>query len=242
MKTVVEVIVQTLLAFFAILYLTRILGRQQIDQLTFHEYINGITFGSIAATLATDVDQRTWQHFIGLILFGVLTFSVSYMTMKHRSISKVLEGEPILVIQNGKILEKNLKRARYSIDELSVLLRQVDCFSPGDVEYGLLEINGKLSIIKRGDKRSVTVGDLNLQPSPETIHTELIIGGQIVYENLKKKGINGKTLLNELKMYGVNKVDQVMYASMDQSGKLYVDKFDDKLTEKLDMSENNKGI
>ncbi|WP_352420817.1 DUF421 domain-containing protein [Proteiniborus sp.] len=242
MKTFIEVIVQTFLAFFSILYLTRILGRQQVDQLTFHEYINGITFGSIAATLATDVDQRTWQHFIGLVLFGILTFSVSYFTMKHRTISKVLEGEPILVIQNGKILEKNLKRARYHIDELNVLLRQADCFSPDDVEYGLLEINGKLSIIKRGDKRNVTVGDLNLQPSPETIPTELIIGGQIIYENLKKKNINGRTLLNELKMYGVNRIEEVMYASMDQSGKLYVDKFHDKLNEKIDISEDNKGV
>lgn len=242
MKIFIEVIVQTFLAFFSILYIARILGRQQISQLTFHEYINGITFGSIAATLATDVDQRTWQHLIGLILFGALTFSVSYITMKSRTISKVLEGEPLLVIQNGKILEKNLKRARYHMDELNVLLREADCFSPDDVEYGLLEINGNLSVIKRGDKRNVTVGDLSLQPSPETISTELIIGGQIIYDNLRKMNIDGKTLLNELKMYGVNRINEVSYASMDHSGKLYVDKFDDKLTEKLDMSEDNKGI
>lgn len=242
MKAFVEVFVQTLLAFFSILYLARILGRQQIDQLTFHEYINGITFGSIAATLATDVDQRTWQHFTGLILFGTLTFLVSYATMKSRTISKVLEGEPVLVIQNGKILEKNLKRTRYHMDELNVLLRQVGCFSPDEVQYGLLEINGKLSVIKRGDKRNVTIGDLNLQPSLEAIPTELIIGGQIIYENLEKMKMNGKSLLNELKKHGIKKIDEVMYASMDQNGKVYVDKFEDKLTEKIDMSEDNKGV
>ncbi len=242
MKTFIEVFIQTLLAFFSILYITRLLGRQQVSQLTFHEYINGITFGSIAATLATDVDKRTWQHLTGLMMFGALTFLVSYINMKSRTISKVLGGEPLLVIQNGKILEKNLKRTRYHMDELNVLLRQADCFSPDDVQYGILEVNGQLSVIKRGDKRNVTVGDLSLTPSPETISTELIIGGQIIYENLEKMKIDGKTLLNELKAFGVNKVDEVMYASMDHSGNLYVDKFDDKLTEKLDVSEDNKGI
>lgn len=242
MKTFIEVVVQTLLAFFSILYIARILGRQQISQLTFHEYINGITFGSIAATLATDTDQRTWQHLIGLILFGALTFLISYLTMKSRSISKVLEGEPVLVIQNGKILERNLRRTRYHIDELNVLLRQSGCFSPDEVQYGLLEINGQLSIIKRGDKRNVTIGDLNLKPSLEAIPTELVIGGQIIYENLYKMKINGKALLNELKKHGVSRIDEVMYASMDKNGKVYVDKFEDNLAEKIDMSENNKEV
>jgi len=164
MKIFAEIVIQTLLSFFSILFIARILGRQQVSQLTFYEYVNGITFGSIAATLATDINQRTWQHLIGLILFGVLTGIASYASLKKRSIRKVLEGEPILVIENGQILEKNLKRTRYSIDDLNIILRQSDCFTPDDVQYGILEINGQLSVIKRGDKRNVTLGDLNLSP------------------------------------------------------------------------------
>lgn len=242
MKVFLEVVVQTFLAFFSILYLARILGRQQVSQLTFHEYVNGITFGSIAATLATDTDQRTWQYFTGLILFGALTFLISYITMKSRTVSKVLDGEPILVIQNGKILEKNLKRARYNMDQINALLREENCLSPNDVQYGILEIDGKLSVVKRGDKRNVTVGDLDIPPSVETIPTELVLGGQIIYENLRKKNIDGRTLLSELKKQGVNRIAEVMYASMDQNNKLYVDKFDDKLTQKIDISEDNRRV
>ncbi|MGF7057605.1 YetF domain-containing protein [Brassicibacter mesophilus] len=242
MKLFIEVFVQTLLAFFSILYITRLLGRQQVSQLTFHEYINGITFGSIAATLATDVNQKTWQHLLGLILFGVLTFLVSLITLKKRSVRKVLEGEPILVIQNGQILENNMKRTRYNVDDLGLLLRQADCFTPDDVEYGILEMNGLLSVIKKGEKRNVTLGDLDLPPKPETIPTELIIGGQIIYENLRKREISGKDLINNLNMFGVNKVDEVMYATIDENGKMYVDKYDDKLKPNTDFSENNNGI
>jgi len=242
MKIFIEIFIQTLLAFFSILYITRLLGRQQVSQLTFHEYINGITFGSIAATLATDVEKKTWQHLLGLVLFGALTYLVSYATLKKRSIRKVLEGEPVLVIQNGQILESNLRRTKYNIDDLGVLLRQSDCFTPDDVEYGILEINGHLSVIKKGEKRNVTLGDLNLPPKPETVPTELVIGGQIIYENLRKRELSGKDLIDKLSMFGVTKVHEVMYATIDENGKMYVDKYDDELKPNTDFSEDNKGI
>lgn len=242
MKLYLEIVIQTFLAFFAILFITRLLGRQQIYQLTFHEYVNGITFGSIAGTLATDLDSRTIQHFIGLVLFGILTWLISITSLKSRSFRKVIEGEPILIIQNGKILESSLKRARYHIDEINVLLRQNDCSSPEDIEYGILETNGQLSVLKKIDKKTVTLGDLNLTSKAETIPTEIIIGGKIIYENLRKSKLNGKDLMNKLKRYDVGRIEEVMYATVDQNGKIYVDKYDDKLQTNIDFSENNKGI
>jgi uncharacterized membrane protein YcaP (DUF421 family) len=241
-KLYLEIIIQTFLAFFSILFITRLLGRQQVSQLAFHDYVNGITFGSIAATLATDLDNRTMQHFIGLILFGILTWAISFISLKSRSFRKVVEGEPVLVIQEGKILEKNLKRVRYNIDELNVLLRQNDCLSPEDIEYGLLEANGKLSIFKKSHKRTVTLGDLNLKCEEESIPTEIIIGGQIIYENLRKRKLSGKDLIDKLKSYGVKRIEEVMYGTIDENGKMYVDKYEDKLEKNIDFSENNKGV
>lgn len=233
-----EIILQTFLAFFTILIITRLLGRQQISQLSLHEYINGITFGSIAATLATDLDQHTYQHLIGLILFGVLTGLVSYISIKNRKFRKIISGEPILVIQHGKILEANLKRAKYSIDEFNELLREKDCFSPSDVEYGILEKNGKLSVIKSETKREVTLGDIGIVPKEQaSISTEIIIGGQIIYQNLEKRELTGKELINQLKCFNVKRIEEVMYASIDENGKLYVDKFDDNIKDNTNLEE-----
>lgn len=238
----IEIFIQTLLAFFTILFITRLLGRQQIAQLTFHEYINGITFGSIAAALATDVDNQTMQHFFGLILFGLLTWIVSIISLKKRSFRKVVVGEPILIIQKGKILEKNLKRSRYSIDEINMLLRQNNCLSPEDIEYGILEVNGQLSAFMKSDKKTVTVGDLHLKTKAETIPTEIIIGGQIIYENLQKRKLSGKGLMKKLKNKNIKKIEDVMYATIDKDGKLYVDKYNDNLKENIDFSENNNNV
>lgn len=125
LKVICEIGIQTLLAFFSIWFITRILGRKQIAQLTVYEYINGITFGSIAATLATDLNQRTWHHLIGLFLFGILTWGMSYISLKNDGINQLLQGEPVIVIEDGKILEKNLKRCLYSINDLLEQLRHL---------------------------------------------------------------------------------------------------------------------
>ena len=238
----VEVAIQTVLAFFTILFITRLLGRQQISQLTLYEYINGITFGSIAATLATDLSQRTYHHFLGLVLFGILTSMVSLLALKNRPFRKVVDGEPILAIHDGKLLEENLKKARYSMDELNELLRKNSCFYINDVEYGILEINGDLNVIKKTHKRQVTMEDLNLTAEQESLATEIIIGGQIIYDNLKKRNVSGKDLMDRLKLLGIKELGEVMYCTLDTTGKIYVDRFDDELKPSLDISENNDNI
>lgn len=240
MRIFIEVFVQTVLAFAAILFITRLLGRQQIAQLTFYEYINGITFGSIAANLATDVNQKTYQHLTGLFLFGALTVLTSYIAMRNRSFRKVIEGEPILVIKDGKLLENNLKIARYSVDDLNTLLRQKDCFSPDEIAYGIIEINGNVSIIKTDEKKSVTLGDLNIKPSKESLTTEIILGGQVIYENLRKRKLDGKALMKLLKAQNVKSIQEVMFATIDEQGKLYVDKYEDNISSNIDLSENNE--
>lgn len=237
MLSYIEVIIQTFLAFFSTLFIARLLGRKQVSQLTFYEYINGITFGSIAANLATDVDQRTMQHFIGLVLFGILTFAISFIAMKKRGFRKIIEGEPVLIIQDGQILEKNLKRLKYDSDEIIGLLRQKNCLSPEDVRYAILEINGQLSLFMKSEKRTIAMDDLKLKSEEYSIPTELIVDGEIIIENLKKRKLTEKSFLNKLKVKGIKNIKEVMYATIDDKGHLYVDKYDENLNKKIDFSE-----
>lgn len=242
LENIIEIIMQTSLAFFAVLFITRLLGRQQVSQLTVYEYINGITFGSVAANMATDLETSTWHHLLGVILFGVLTYIVNKVGLKKRSLSKILQGEPVLVIQNGQILEENLKITGYSLDDINMLLREKDCFTPKDVEYAVLELDGALNIIKVAEKREVTLGDLNLTAEEQSIPTELIIGGSIIYDNLIKRKLTGRDLMEELKKLNIKSVSKVMYATVDSQGEFYVDKFDDDLEAGSDISEDNQGV
>ena len=231
MKIAIEVGLQTILSFFSILFITRILGRQQLSQLTMQEYINGITFGSIAATLATDINQRTWQHLIGLFLFGILTFLVSYISGKNIKFARIVQGEAEVVIKDGKILEKNLKRFHYTIDELYHLLRKKDVFNIEDVMYGILETTGEISVIKVANKNTVTLEDLNIKGKAEDLKSEVIVTGSIIYENLSKRNLTAKWLIGQLKVNGISDVREVFYANLDDHNKLYIDKYRDNVKE-----------
>lgn len=225
-----KVIFQTVLAFFAILVLTRILEKEQLSQLTFYEYITGITIGSLAAGLAIDTLVSPWVILVALITFGALTYLMGYVSLKSRVARKLLEGEPTIVIQNGKIMEKNMGRLRYNVDDLLAQLREKGVFNISDVEFAVLEPNGQLSVLLKSHKKPVTREDLQVPSSYEGINSELIVDGEVIYQNLQQNNLDEAWLIGELKKQGINSPRQVMLASLDAQGNLYVDKKRDELT------------
>lgn len=240
MEQLDKVLFQTFIAFFAILILTRILGKQQINQLTFYEYINGITFGSIAANMASDTNQHMGLHLAGLIFFGVLTGLMSYVSIKSRPLRKLIAGEPVVVIQNGKILENNLKKMRYNLDELTSELRSKDIFDIVDVELALIEPSGKLSILKYAELDQPNRKDLNIPASSRGLDIEVVMDGQLIYTNLEKMGLNARWLLNQLEIKGIGSIKDVVFASVDANHQLFVDTYEDKIEGLIDVSDDFK--
>ncbi|MDN5347776.1 MAG: hypothetical protein PWP65_1340 [Clostridia bacterium] len=233
-----EVFLQTFLAFAAIFVYTRILGKQQVGQLTFFEYINGITFGSIAAVLATDIGPgRTWYHFLGLTIFAALTWLMGYASLVNRPARKLISGEPTIVVHNGKILEQNMRKMRYNLDELAMQLREKNIFSISDVEYAILEPDGNLSVLPKSQKRPLTPADLQLPTGYEGMATELIVDGEILFENLKQLGLDENWLLQQLQARGVYDLSQIDLASIDTEGRLYINFKSDALTNPTDITD-----
>ncbi|WP_091836560.1 DUF421 domain-containing protein [Marininema halotolerans] len=224
-----EVFYQTILAFATILVLTIFLGKQQIAEMTFFEYVNGITFGSIAADMATDIDDHTLVHFFGLVLFVLLTFSLSYLSLKSRRASRWLQGEPVIVISNGKILENNIRKNRFTISEIMQLLREKDVFDVSNVQLAVLESSGEMSVLLKPEYQPITGKDLGINAN-QSLQTpmELVVDGQVIYENLRHLGKDGKWLMKELrKNASVGSLRNVFYAAMETNGELYVDKRED---------------
>ncbi len=238
METFAEVAIQTFLSFFSILFITRLLGRQQVAQLTLHEYINGITFGSIAATLATDTNQKTGSHLLGLILFGTLTYIISLVSTKSRKVSKVIQGEPVIVVQDGKILEKNLVRFHYTIDDFNHLLRKKDIFDIEDVKYGILETTGEISVVKKAQKENLKAEDMGIQSKQTELLTDIIVTGNIIYENLRKRNLSVKWLVGQIHVMGIKDIKDIFFASVDSNNKLYIDRIEDMITKPTDITEH----
>ena len=230
-------IVRALIAFFTLLIFTRLLGKQQLSQLTFFDYVLGITVGSIASSLTTDLTSKAWPHWVGLVTWIAAVLAIQYITAKWRYASKYIDGEPTIVIMNGMIMDEAMKKMRYRLSDLMEQLRDKGVFDLSQVEFAILETGGKLTVLKKSQYQPVTAKDMNIKTKYNGISTELIYDGRVVENNLKQVNRDRKWLDRELKRLGISDISEVFYAALETCGKLYVDKYKDHIKNKTDISD-----
>lgn len=231
------VIVRGIIGFVTLLIFARLLGKQQISQLTFFDYVLGITIGSIAASLTTDLTTRAWPHWVGLVVWTLLVAALQWITLKWRYASKYIDGEPIVVIMNGKIMEDTMKKTRYRTSDLLEQLRLKEVFDLSQVEFAVLETNGQLSVLKKSEFQTVTPQDLNIATDYQGIGTELIYDGVVVEQNLKQVNLDRTWLDEQLKNQGINDPSEVFLANLDTQGNLYIDRYRDHLQKLTDIGD-----
>jgi len=230
------VAVRSIIAFLTLIIYTRVLGKQQMGNLTYFDYINGITIGSIAGTFATDLSSKGWIHLVALTIFTLVTILLQFITLKNRTIAKMLDSDPTLVIQNGKVLEQNLHKMRVKFDELSMLLRQKDVFDITTLDYAILEPDGSLSVVLKPENQPVTAKDMKMHPPKNKLMTEIIIDGVLIKQNLKERNKDINWLSEQLKKKKITMQD-IAFAAILPNDKLYVDLFEDNFQEKTDMGD-----
>jgi uncharacterized membrane protein YcaP (DUF421 family) len=231
------VFVRSIIGFFSLLIFARVIGKEQISQLTFFDYILGITIGSLAGTLTTDLSSRAWPHWVGLITWAALGYLMERISMKWRYAAKCLEGEPAIVIMNGKIMEDVLKKMKYTVSDMLVLLRNKDVVNLNEVAYAIIEPNGAISVLKKPEFLPLTPKDMNIQVKPSGIGTEIIYDGIVIEENLKQLNKDEKWLYNELKKHGLKDPAEVFLLTLDPVGNLYIDKYKDHIKNVTDIGD-----
>ncbi|MEN6412899.1 MAG: DUF421 domain-containing protein [Veillonellales bacterium] len=213
---------QTAMVFFSLLIFTRILGKTQVGQLTFYEYISGITIGSIAGSILSTDPEKLWSHYYDLVLFIVLTYSLSFVTIKSRPLRKIIEGSPTVVIKSGHIIAENMRGMRFDLDELSGKLREKGIFDVSEVQYAIVETTGELSVIKKSDYQPLTKTDFNIHLADPALPVEIIMDGQIIEENLDKQNRSRAWLEQQLVDRNIAHPSQVTYAVIDSKGQLFI--------------------
>lgn len=223
MNIIFVVIIRSAIAFFTLILFIRIIGKQQVAQLTFFDYVVGITIGSIASTISVQINENTLASLIGMATWTVLTIVLAYLSLHNVWIRKVISGEATVVIENGKILEKNLKNIRIPIDELISVLRTQGVFDIKDVEFALFEPNGDLSIQKKSQKQPVTPKDLLIQTQYDGLPTNLIMDGILLTDALQSLNLSKAWLNHQLEKKSINDFENISLAQLDTQGYLYVD-------------------
>ncbi len=207
----------TTVGSFAVLFLSaKLIGHKQIAQLDFFDYITGITIGSIAAEMATELEEP-WKPMIAMVLYGGITLALSLISSRFPRSRKYLNGTPTILMDHGKLYYENLKKARLDLSEFLVLCRQQGYFDLTTIQTAIFEYNGKLTILPVTTQRPVTPQDLDLSPDQELIFTELIMDGRILEENLHRMGLDRTWLDKQLKQRHISSAKEVFLAVCDRN-------------------------
>jgi uncharacterized membrane protein YcaP (DUF421 family) len=208
--------------------MVRLMGKQQVAQLTFFDYVVGITIGSIASTMSVQVNENLLATLAGMATWAVLAILLALLTIYSARLRKLVDGEPTTVIKDGKILEDNLKSIRIPIEELLSELRTMGVFNIADVQTALFEPGGKISVQKKFQKQPVTPGDLNISPQYQGLPVTLIMDGVMMENSLKSLNLAKAWLQHQLAKQNISDMSNVSLAQLDTSGNLYVDLKGDK--------------
>ncbi len=208
-----ETFLRTLFAIVVMLVLARLNGAKEISQLTFFDYVVGITAGSIAAELAIDYDIDVWACLLGLVMFMLSSLVISFITNKSMILRRVITGAPTVLIKNGEILYDGLKRARFDVNDMLRELRSQGYFDVSAINCAVLETNGKLSVLLKSKERPATAGESGIDPPEDDVPSDIIIDGKIVKGNLDAIGKSAEWLDAELEKQGVTKRKEVLLAT-----------------------------
>lgn len=201
---------------FIMLLITRIIGSRQISELSLYDYVNSITFGSIAADLAIAPKlSEAINCLIGLAIYGVFTLLFAVITTKSKCARTLLEGQPIVLVHKGQFFRSAFQKARLDLNEFNALCRAQGYFDPAKIDTAILEINGKLSILPKGNSRPLTAEDLKLPAATEPLTFCFVLDGVVQQTTLKASGKSQDWLRAQLKQNGFLNVRDVFLASYD---------------------------
>ncbi len=225
-ETVVNTALRAAIAYILLLVITRLSGRKMISQMTFFDFAVAITLGSLTANLGMGSQNTSLSAGTVMVTIAILAILTGFFATKSFTFRKLIDSEPVILVQNGHVIQKNMKKARITINLLNMLLREKNVFYIGDVEFAILENNGKLSVLPKSQKKPLTPSDIKVGTTYQGLTKDIIIDGNIMRDNLQDANLDEKWLLEQLKNKGIHNIRDVFFAGLDTSGNLYVSKKD----------------
>ena len=210
-----KILLASVVSYAALFLCAKVVGRKQISQLDFMDYITGITIGSIAAELATDLENM-WKPLVAMAIYTLATWAMARLSLSLSRSRKYLNGSPVIVMDNGKLYRKNMRQAKLELSDFMVMCRQQGFFNLADIQTAVYEYNGQLTILPVSARRPLTPEDMKISPHQETILSEVIMDGQVLGENLRRMGLDEKWLARQLRSQGIDGPQSVFLALCDR--------------------------
>lgn len=214
-----NVVFRALISLLTLFLITKLIGKKQVSQLSLFDYVIGISIGNFAAEMTINLDSEEIYGVVAVVIFGGIAYLVSVLTMKSIKLRRFFMGTPTILIEHGKIIEKNFYKVRYDINDMLEQCRVNGYFDISEIEYAIVEANGELSILPKIDNSPVTLKDMKIKSDKRGLCANVIIDGKVMNNNLDAIGKTRNWLEKELKIKGKD-VSNIILATVDINDKV----------------------
>ncbi|PLS17640.1 DUF421 domain-containing protein [Bacillus sp. M6-12] len=208
--------------FIALFILTKVLGKTELSQITTFDFISVLVLGELVGNAMYDPKVHVGIILFSIVLWGGLIYSLEKITQKFQKTRPLLEGDPSLVINKGKIDYKTMKSNNLDLNQLQCLLRAKDVFSLRDVEYAVLETNGTISVLKSYESETPSRKDFQMGNKSISLPLALILDGKVVKKNLEKVGRDQQWLTSIIQQKGVKNIKEVFFAEYEEGREIFI--------------------
>ena len=216
------VFIKSIGSIIALFFFTKAMGRKQVSQLNLYDYVVGITIGSVAAEVSINFEAKFLNGLIVMAVYTIVSILIAHFTAKSMKLRRFVVGTPIISIEDGKILEDMLEKSKIDLSDLLQEARNNGYFDISEIEFAIMEANGKISFLPKSKYAPITANDMKVKAPYKGLCTNLVIDGNIMSNNLKVIGKDDKWLLTRLKKLGYADVSDLLLVTCDSKEKLTV--------------------
>lgn len=222
MSDFLNICFRTILVLVILFFITKMMGKKQISELNFFDYIVGITIGSIAADISLDIEKDMLAGIAALFIYGFISYIISFISIKSILARRFFIGVPTVLVEKGKIIESGLKKSKIDVNDLLMEARENGYFNLDEIDYALMEVNGNISFLPKEKEKPVTKKDMKIKCSNEGLTVNAIIDSKYMVNNMKAINKDKEWLDHELKVNGYDNYDNILLATIDNNYKVTI--------------------
>lgn len=222
MSNFLNICFRTILVLIILFFITKMMGKKQISELNFFDYVVGITIGSIAADISLDIEKNMIAGIAALFIYGFISYIISFVSIKSILARRFFIGVPTVLVEKGKIIESGLKKTKIDVNDLLMGARENGYFNLDEIDYALMEVNGNISFLPKEKEKPVTKRDMKIKCSNEGLTVNAIIDSKYMVNNMKAINKDKEWLDHELKVNGYDNYDNILLATIDNNYKVTI--------------------
>ena len=222
MSNFLNICFRTILILIILFFITKMMGKKQISELNFFDYVVGITIGSIAADISLDIEKNMIAGIAALFIYGFISYIISFVSIKSILARRFFIGVPTVLVEKGKMIESGLKKSKIDVNDLLMVARENGYFNLDEIDYALMEVNGNISFLPKEKEKPVTKKDIKIKCSNEGLTVNAIIDSKYMANNMKASNKDKEWLDHELKVNGYDNYDNILLATIDNNYKVTI--------------------